>query len=705
MPRAAAARGLRSASARTTGSRPTRPTPPPPPDYADGDALAAPVAASVSGPAGAATAAAAVAVAAALTAAKLTTLPQHLALTTPLATAAAATSNVPTTTVAPPLSVASVGDDDDGDDADGDSGGEHGDDDDDDADADGNDDAYADVIGFAANATAAPPHPVDIHGSPLPLSAMALGSRTSSVAAPLSVLRQVATPASASAAPQRPRPQPPPSSLPAAAAGAVIKGVPAFPNKLYNMVNDERGTGLIHWSDDGQAFVVERHEEFAREVLPRFFKHSNFSSFVRQLNMYGFHKVPHLQAGSLMAEAEPELWEFANPHFQRNQPGLLSLVTRKKGVGVGTERSGTGAAITAAATTAVATATAATATAVAGATAKAIRGAGSERGGGGIGSRDGDGRVVAGHVDVSAVVQEIAAIKRHQLSISADLTAIQRENQVLWNESVALREHHQRQQDTIDKILRFLASIFSSPGRGAAKSPILRPSSAAPKKRKLLLRDATDDADNGEGGSSDVGSDSDTHFLDIHHNYGNHPFSHHDLLLDHDDHLFHQLQAAAAATTTSSTASAESASRGDSSERPSPPDFASDLLSASLPSASPACSPQVFGSPSQPPPLVTVSAPSYTASATPLALLPPIPPPPSASAAAAPATHSVARLGRSVRAVGLPTPTPPPPLPQLRIAAPTPDDADCQPMALDAFKVPALNDFTDLLNKDSGYDQ
>ncbi|KAG0040942.1 stress-responsive transcription factor hsf1 [Podila clonocystis] len=182
--------------------------------------------------------------------------------------------------------------------------------------------------------------------------------------------------------------------------------VAAFLTKLYNMVGDEGSNNLIRWSDDGHSFIVIKHVEFAKEVLPKFFKHNNFSSFVRQLNMYGFHKVPHLQQGVLMPDADSEQWEFSNPHFQKNQPDLLCLVSRKKASN---------------------------------------------------GNEDKD----ALTLDLGHILSEVTAIKKHQIAISSDLKNIERDHQSLWQESVAARERHQRQQDTIDKILRFLASVFS----------------------------------------------------------------------------------------------------------------------------------------------------------------------------------------------------------------------------------------------------
>ncbi|CAG8536097.1 9835_t:CDS:2 [Paraglomus occultum] len=206
---------------------------------------------------------------------------------------------------------------------------------------------------------------------------------------------------------------------------STTRSVPAFLNKLYNMVNDPQSNDLIHWSESGNSFLITRPQDFARVVLPRFFKHNNFSSFVRQLNMYGFHKIPHLQQGVLQADMQSEQSEFSNPNFLRNQQDLLYFVQRKKG-------------------------------------------------------KDTENGKDPNEIDLNHILSEIASIKKHQLTISSDLKHIQQDNQLLWQETITARERHRRQQETIDKILRFLASVFSVDKKRAL----------IPKKRRLLLKDA-----------------------------------------------------------------------------------------------------------------------------------------------------------------------------------------------------------------------
>ncbi|KAH7370558.1 HSF-type DNA-binding-domain-containing protein [Rhexocercosporidium sp. MPI-PUGE-AT-0058] len=119
---------------------------------------------------------------------------------------------------------------------------------------------------------------------------------------------------------------------PNAAAAAAAAGGPkvvntAFVHKLYGMLEDQSIQHLISWSNSAESFVMSPSNDFSK-VLSQYFKHTNISSFVRQLNMYGFHKVSDVfHTGS----PDSPLWEFkhGNGSFKRGDLVGLREIKRR----------------------------------------------------------------------------------------------------------------------------------------------------------------------------------------------------------------------------------------------------------------------------------------------------------------------------------------------------------------------------------------
>ena len=90
--------------------------------------------------------------------------------------------------------------------------------------------------------------------------------------------------------------------------------------QLYQILEDDNYKDIIHWGENGKYFVIENVHDFTEKILPKYYNHNNYSSFVRQLNMYDFHKK----------KTNSDKHTFQHSKFIKGQKELIKTILRKK---------------------------------------------------------------------------------------------------------------------------------------------------------------------------------------------------------------------------------------------------------------------------------------------------------------------------------------------------------------------------------------
>ncbi|KDO35289.1 hypothetical protein SPRG_00136 [Saprolegnia parasitica CBS 223.65] len=96
-------------------------------------------------------------------------------------------------------------------------------------------------------------------------------------------------------------------------------GVPKFLRYLYQILEKE-DSAIISWANGGTSIQILDTDRVAQYILPKYFKHSKYASFQRQLNYFGFRK---------WTKSQTNICTFSHPEFRQNRPDRLYLIKRK----------------------------------------------------------------------------------------------------------------------------------------------------------------------------------------------------------------------------------------------------------------------------------------------------------------------------------------------------------------------------------------
>ncbi|CAD8175903.1 unnamed protein product [Paramecium pentaurelia] len=91
-----------------------------------------------------------------------------------------------------------------------------------------------------------------------------------------------------------------------------------FISKLHNILENQM-SDVIHWNEDGDAIQINDIEKLVKTVLSVHYKQTNFFSFSRQLNQYGF----------LKQRVGKNIYIFKHVHFKKTKKQLKTIYQRE----------------------------------------------------------------------------------------------------------------------------------------------------------------------------------------------------------------------------------------------------------------------------------------------------------------------------------------------------------------------------------------
>ncbi|KAI5259396.1 hypothetical protein E4T42_00256 [Aureobasidium subglaciale] len=234
-------------------------------------------------------------------------------------------------------------------------------------------------------------------------------------------------------------------------AQAKRKQIPPFVQKLSSFLDSSNNTELIRWSDDGNSFIVLDEDEFARTLIPELFKHNNYASFVRQLNMYGFHKKVGLNANSMKA-AEKKVKDpsvYWHEYFKRGRPDLLWLIQKPAAKSSGSKRKRD--------------------------LDKREPGDSDDDHKNSPDAGDGAAGLMTTlpRQDMGDFRSELQKLQRQQSVISKMITSLKDQNEQFYRQATAFQALHDRHENSINAILTFLATFYNRSLDGHSGPPNL----------------------------------------------------------------------------------------------------------------------------------------------------------------------------------------------------------------------------------------